>query len=390
MTISIDNVLFKGILLFAITTLLQNVPGLFAINQILFFVIFSCMLMLLLRMKYNYIHIIVLLALILNYSIAILNSNDLLVYVNNLFYFIFWAMYCFFCSRNINNIINFFKEEKNYIKSVIWIWSIIVVISMFFPSSYSVAWGGYVYFGSFSGGPFRLLPSVLLLLAIIYAYMQINNDKSIIIFTIVPLLSTFISGSRTYFGVIGILTLMIWYSFCKNKKKFWFSIIPFGLLLLAAFLRSSIYNKFLATTYTETSHFDYFGTVSNGRSIFWAVDLDAFRTSGFFNQLFGNGFNFVYDINSDKIGNALWAHNDFINILLNFGYLGLLIYFLSFFKLSKLIINKSKKPVLFTLFILIWLINAMFNMVYTYMCATLAIPFILIGVYFENKDKHSE
>lgn len=136
------------------------------------------------------------------------------------------------------------------------------------------------------------------------------------------------------------------------------------------------------------------GTITSGRSVFWVYDMNAFFDLSFWQQFVGNGFDFVYNINLKYANQALWAHNDFINILMNFGYIGLVLYFYVFRKFSKKALEKNKiKRIQKYSFYFIWFFNAFFNMVYTYTIATLAIPFIMYAItneyhmYDEESDK---
>lgn len=82
---------------------------------------------------------------------------------------------------------------------------------------------------------------------------------------------------------------------------------------------------------------------------------------------------------------SIWAHNDFINLLMNFGYIGLILYLYVFLDFSlKILKEKEIRGIRKYSYFFIWLFNAMFNMVYTYIIATIAIPFIL-EIMSDNK-----
>lgn len=155
-------------------------------------------------------------------------------------------------------------------------------------------------------------------------------------------------------------------------------------------LNSAAGSKIAATTYTTTSIFDKWGTITNGRTVFWSLDLKHFFKENIFNQLLGCGFNFDYQITKRFYTSAHWAHNDFISILLNFGYVGLGIYFYSVYKLLKVFVFEQKMPKLIVLLVfMIWFLNAMFNMFYTYTCSMVCFPMMLIALreYYVLKVK---
>ena len=172
---------------------------------------------------------------------------------------------------------------------------------------------------------------------------------------------------------------------CKNKKNFYISIIP--IIMFLAFLVSltPMGEKFIITN--QNGYLGYIGTITNGRSIFWKYDLEVFLKLPLLNKLIGNGFNFIYDINEVAINARIWAHNDYINMLINFGLIGLTTYIYVFYKFSKMCLKSLKLPkILVWGYYLIYFVNAMFNMVYVYTCSTLTIPFMLYTFVYKNKN----
>lgn len=102
----------------------------------------------------------------------------------------------------------------------------------------------------------------------------------------------------------------------------------------------------------------------------------------------GNGYNFIYDVNEIAIDDRIWGHNDFINILLTYGYIGVYIYLYTFISMSKHILKKGKvSKIIIYGYYFIWLFNAMFNMVYTYICATFALPYIMYSLIDYEKSR---
>ena len=148
-------------------------------------------------------------------------------------------------------------------------------------------------------------------------------------------------------------------------------------------LNSAMADKFTAVTYTSNSYFDFWGTITSGRSIFWKADLEAFCNSGVFHKIFGNGLNLVYKINEKAFGGFVWAHNDFIQCLISHGVLGLGLYlYIILSQLSQLKKNPYGKklyiPIVCCFFV--WFFNAMFNMFYTYFCSVLSLPFLVCAI----------
>lgn len=76
----------------------------------------------------------------------------------------------------------------------------------------------------------------------------------------------------------------------------------------------------------STSIISIIDSFTSGRMLIWEHDLYAFFETEITNQLFGNGFNFSYIVNDIRSGVAIWAHSDFVSILLSLGFCGLLVY----------------------------------------------------------------
>lgn len=98
------------------------------------------------------------------------------------------------------------------------------------------------------------------------------------------------------------------------------------------------------------------------------------------NQLFGNGFNFSYIVNDIRSGVTIWAHSDFVSILLSLGFCGLLVYI---YILLKVFISSAylSKKLQFSL-ISYMLFPAFFNGFYMYQCYVFS--FVLIYVFLNT------
>ena len=381
--------LYRLLILFPITTVLQN-----AIFENLNKILFACIFCLLIKIHYinkkiSNKEIIVCFFLILNYIYALLKTKFPLVSINDLFYMPFLVIYAMFFTEEKKYLINYFRKDKRYIITIIQVWTVIVAISAFLPSSYKHDWGGALYFCSFAGSVFRLAPSALMILVLIVAYFAVYKERIIILYTFVPMFCMYMGGSRTYLG-IGLLTfIIIWYMYCSKPKYFYISIVPILIFAILMIFHTAAADKIAATTYTSNSYLDYWATITNGRSIFWNFDLNSFKNENIVNKLLGCGFNYVYEINLKYFNKAIWAHNDFINILLNYGVVGIVLYSYSIYCFFKIMLkNRSNVPVILKiLFFFIWFINAMFNMFYTYFCSMISFPILILFVtkYFTTQ-----
>ena len=120
--------------------------------------------------------------------------------------------------------------------------------------------------------------------------------------------------------------------------------------LVAAILifpKTSMYEKFI-TTFNNQYAGDVFAGLSNGRTVFWAADLKSFIDDySFAEKILGRGFSWIKDVNYSITGHRLWAHNDFINLLLSVGIFGLIVYFIVLIGFFRKI--KNKKLLVFVL-----------------------------------------
>lgn len=88
------------------------------------------------------------------------------------------------------------------------------------------------------------------------------------------------------------------------------------------------------------------GEVGSGRNEFWMIVIYSYLDSNPFSYLLGNGYFSVNTLLAEKYGNAIGAHNGFIDHLYTFGIIGILIYFRCFhliYKIYKLINKKLCK-----------------------------------------------
>ena len=307
-------------------------------------------------------------------------TKETLYNFNELFYLPFCVLFFTYISETFTKYKDFLASEKKYILKIIFIWSFLVVVSAFFSSSWIVDWGGAKYFGSFCRSVWRLAPTAVFIGTLIIALMVYYKNKKFLFLLAIPIFCLFMSGSRTYMVVGILLFLTAWYYYVNSKTHFLLSIIPVGIMLFIFILNSSMMSKFETVLNSKDSYFDPLGTLTSGRSIFWEADIEAFIEGNLREKLFGNGFNFIYDINYRAFGGLVWAHNDFIQCLVSHGILGLGLYLYSVIVVMKNITNGKKYIFPFILASLIWLFNAFFNMFYTYFCSMLSYPILLLIV----------
>lgn len=378
------ELIFKGFLLFSIFTVVQGVPGFDSVNRIWIAMMSIAIVFRMLQYKYTVTEFLVLLLTIVIHLIALMFTDFPLVHTNVLFYLLLWVVLYLFFAKGKNKIIATMESSSQYIDGILWIWTILVGISAFMPSSYKDN-----YFFSFCDSSFRLMPTTLMIMGLsMYRAISAKSAKYYW-FLLLPTYAGLMNQSRTYFGVYFCFLVMFAYMQFNNKKMFYAVIIPVASIFVTLSAIAGIGDKFEAVQYTNTSYFDYWGTITNGRTIFWEMDLKAFFALPFWQQFVGNGFNFVYDVNAAGFA-KIWAHNDIINLLMNFGYIGVWIYLWVFFEMNNVYLRGNDRiPLLVrVLFHIAVFINSMWNMSYTYTCAVIAYPLILCAINKKYDGSH--
>ncbi|MGG3692575.1 O-antigen ligase family protein [Heyndrickxia ginsengihumi] len=215
-------------------------------------------------------------------------------------------------------VFSFKKNEKLILVTVITL-SFISLLSFFIPNCYS----GYVYSGfaaNFHSVGINM--GYLALLIILYLY---NKEFKLVylLWFVIPLIGVVESTARISLVTI-ILIIYIYYQLKLKGRNLKYLLIPilfYGVFKL--FINSSSYEKFILAANDQYISTNRLEAVTSGRLTWWKIDIDTFLNFDFFNKLFGVGNDFVYYINKTQYGLDIWAHNDFIQLLLATGFVGL-------------------------------------------------------------------
>lgn len=385
--LSIDNIYCYIFLFFPIFTLLSDTFD--WINKIMFFMLLLFQLMILALKRISLKSFFLMIMSLFMTLIALLNCDFKLYNFNELFYFPFYIIYFLFIIDNKDYFSCLLSSNKNTIKLVIIIWTLIIGVSMFFPSSYVIS-KGITSFVSIAGDTFRLTPTALFIMTLIFYLMVSGESKKWFYLVAFPMFCMAMGSTRTYFGVGVLLFLLMFYYYLNNRKKFLILLVPIVGIIIFIMMKSSIGDKIVSSYDYQNSYFDFWGTITSSRSVFWLSDIENYLSGSFFNKTFGYGFSFVYDINYLAVGTHIWAHNDFIQILCCYGIVGLAIYIYVIIEIFKILIHNRTNKLVLIICILIWLINAFFNMFYTYFCSILSFPVLLlcINCIYQNGGKN--
>jgi hypothetical protein len=374
-----NRLMLACILFFPISIILQGIPLLGWISKAMFAAVF------LLFIISFFVDRITNLTLVL-FIITVISSCFTFAYTgkafnfNSLLYFPFWMCFFLYLKNNYFTIMNLLSENLKWLKNVLVFWNVLVFVSLFFPGNYRGHWGT-SYFMSFSNAEHRFASSCMLVFVFSWFLVQQTKKKKDAMYGILPLLGVLLSGARVYLGVAFILIVSIYYILCKSKKRFYFTIIPICLLAIIIILISPVGYKFVLT-FQGNGYYGYWATLTSGRSMFWIDDLKAFWQLDWWHKFVGNGANFVYEVNEAGGNGKIWAHNDLINLLLSNGIIGTCLYLVVFLNFTGSLMKKKYNipTILVWSFYGIWFFNAMTNMVYSYLCTVIAIPFILYSL----------
>lgn len=318
------------------------------------------------------------------------NTSEKIINPNEAVYFVYLIVFTAFVIRCKEELLEYLYADIILIKRICAAWCALVVFSLFLPSSYSA---GRV-FTSFAVTTFRLSPSAIFIMALSGVLLAIEKKSRYIWYTFIPLLAILLGSSRTYL-VVGALMLLLNLSMLIKRKDLYIVIVFLvaisGVIVV---MNSSMGDKFISSV-TKKQYQDELGVFTSGRSNFWAKDINAFNEQDFVHRMLGCGLNFIRITNGAIPGTTdrgIWAHNDFIQIMISYGYMGLFIYLINMRAIfSKLLTRKLPMLASFSVF-MIWFFNAMFNMYYTYICSMIALPITLMAceIYRNSNDKWFE
>lgn len=203
---------------------------------------------------------------------------------------------------------------------------VIVLVELLNPGCYVQSWGDYQYFYGWSDSAHTIAACCCLAmsLAMVYFVGQKPSFRQLVVME-VYIFAILQTGARIYL----IPSLMIPYLYFRTQVTHSFVKLGVGVVVLnlpGLFLgNAGMLKKFqvqMETTIPEIA----LNQFSNGRGSIWSTDLMAWIQGTPAEKLFGHGFDFIYDLNLEKLNIAIGAHNDYIGILVCAGVVGLMCY----------------------------------------------------------------
>lgn len=313
----------------------------------------------------------------------ILNTSFSITLLSRSIQYIYWSlfsimMYKLGYSTTKHNVYN---EYKNYFLIVCRVLVIfltintIICISIFQKSL-------------FIGGPISFAiefhirnPYLIAWLTPLLFLWKSKYNIYIAIFAIFAILLTTKRGPLVCIGLSCILLIPK----LKSKKLFKYAIITAILGTILISYSPDVIDNFLERWNPSNKKYasSDVEAITSSRSTIWYILLNAYSHGNFFQNIFGMGFNSTTEITARVFGNGIFAHNDWIELLVNWGILGVILflivhiyYIYTFFIKYK---NVKSTEMLTCRFIYIMYIIANF---YTQAISGVAQAFIFIFIAF--------
>lgn len=230
----------------------------------------------------------------------------------------------------------------------------------------------------------REVSFVLCIALLILQYIAIEQSLLIESITSVSLLVLcLLSFKRTSILIVLVGLLTYYYSkyiTINKRKKNKVSVVFFALFIAVAMVLviNEISGGFIQYRFSVASE-----TGGNGRIAIWEDILQRFAVSNIFQMFFGHGF-----LATNTGGLGYTAHNDFIEILFDYGLLGLCMYLAVYFFLVKELIRRRRHrdkryPVSLFCFVA-FLITSLFSHIVIYPTYNILFMFVVGTIFSED------
>lgn len=318
--------------------------------------------------------IIILITIILSF-LAIIQSNNIGISIRDGSKFITFIIIINLCVYDVfkDGLQRFILKYKKPIKLQIVLLYLITFIHTFDISKYSTMYNEKVFTSIF---PHSHTLAYFILLMIVMINILYDKEHSRFIYNILMLISIYflILSSARLATIAGIIMIFVF-----NKDYIFFLVLT---------LLGSIYIKFKGVEnvsfINKFNESVKYGSISSGRDILWKIDIKYFKDSMIMNKVIGNGLDLPYNLHLEKYGSAIWSHNDFFNILLVYGIIGLSIYFYTILNYVVKILSKKNYIGRVAIFLLIILV-AFGNGVYLY--TDFIIMLAILPIIYDNRNK---
>lgn len=314
------KLLYITVLLYAFSTITQSLYSI-SLNRIWTVGIIACIFYIILSPAYK--KTVFYLGGILIVGVwTTISSRNLGQNINDFIYFATTSLWLIFLAKYENRSL-FYKaaiNNKTITKLILLISYAAVLIPLLTKTGFAYQWGSTPYFVGFAGTQHAMASSMCLLTAI---YLLISLESKFSWWNLAVIMFgayvVFETGARTFIIPIAIL---LFYYIHHNIKDMNLKTIVYAVGVIAVLYliqNSSMLDKFSFVSSGGNMAANALDGFTSGRSLFWTVDLNAFSEGNIIQIFLGRGFDYVYDLNASTVNQRIWAHNDFIHLLLGGG-----------------------------------------------------------------------
>lgn len=341
------------------------------------------------------VHIIMLLLLLLEYCYSITNKKLFFLFFifcliglqfivtyfhPNFFYILMFILfllliYQFTKKRKINEFARFIIKYNKIFLYVGVLFTLIDVLNLFLKRGWYYSWGNKSYISVFPNAHEAgyAIASHIAWFIVIYNFSNSPRKKYFVnILILLNLVLSFLTNARTVFFATLAIVFLHFRVNVKNNKIYYLNL--FFLLIVVCIV--NYYKNFIVLESIPIVNKFIYGIetndLSSSRSLIWSTIMDYRKNNfGILDNVFGKGFGTSIKITGSYLYGALWSHNDFIEVLVSTGIIGMGFYINSYFKIYR------QTRSLWIVAILIFM--AFFNGLFIYSKFILSIPILILG-----------
>ena len=276
--------------------------------------------------------------------------------------------------------IQYFLLKKKRFIVYVWLFFVTVVASVVFQNGLRVGYGSRI---PVLYGPFNIAHKLAYLLMVIYCGISLfdlrNKKKTVIAVKLLCVVCIVNTAVRSVVLATVVLLICDFLSIKKNSKKIMILIMVFLMLVFLATCTDVLtHNPLIEKTIYAS---EVGGSITNGRELYRQIALSYYATStSVIEKIFGIGLSGVVEVIYSVIKVKIQAHNDYVNLLVGYGIIGVVSFVICQIRLSKTCKSKMN-VILFQLFIFIL---AYYNGFALYTMLTASLPIVI--AFFEMKQ----
>ncbi len=157
------------------------------------------------------------------------------------------------------------------------------------------------------------------------------------------------------------------------------------MITFIVFPSTSMADKFIETLNNPYAR-DWLSGITNFRSTLWEGDIFRFVNENWYLKFFGNGFSYTYQLHERMYGVKIWSHNDFFNLLIATGVVGLAGYLYILLDTINRLQKEHKTPFYSLLLIFMVFGTAFFNGFYLYTAVVFSFVVLVIGENIAKRE----